>query len=158
MRSWAEVGELSWHSVPFLCIDRWRFSCCKIWPIGRIFPIKPQPVGNPWLGIRFDRLGRAFGLAHSAIDTFVRVNDKHVFAGIEAVDRTDFHAIHILAFDAVFGDYVGQGTTLRSALGTGRPAGTNVACELPIWLPKRPNAQPLIAGDRSRMKIYCFWV
>jgi hypothetical protein len=62
------------------------------------------------LGVRFDRFGRAFRLAHTTIDAFVGMNDEHVLAGIEAVDRADLHAVHILALDAVFGDDVGHNT------------------------------------------------
>jgi hypothetical protein len=34
------------------------------------------------------------------------VNHQHVFANIEAVHRTDFHAIHVFAVDAIFADNI----------------------------------------------------
>jgi hypothetical protein len=36
------------------------------------------------------------------------VNDQHVFADIEAVDRANLDAIHIFATDTIFGDHVGH--------------------------------------------------
>jgi hypothetical protein len=36
------------------------------------------------------------------------MNDEHVLAGVEAVDRADLHAVHILALYAVLGDDVGH--------------------------------------------------
>jgi hypothetical protein len=34
------------------------------------------------------------------------MDDEHVFALVEAIDRTDFHAVHVLALDAVFDDHI----------------------------------------------------
>jgi hypothetical protein len=36
------------------------------------------------------------------------VDDEHVLAFIETVDRTDFDAVHVFAFDAVVGDEIGH--------------------------------------------------
>jgi hypothetical protein len=60
------------------------------------------------LGVGPDRLGGAFGLANATINAFVRVNDEHVLALIETVDRTDFDAIHVFALDAIFQDHIGH--------------------------------------------------
>jgi hypothetical protein len=53
------------------------------------------------------------------------VDDEHVLAGVEAVHRTDRDAIHVFAFDAVFGDDVCHGTLLRRSgmAERGRPSG-----------------------------------
>jgi hypothetical protein len=40
------------------------------------------------------------------------MDDQHVRAFIEAVDRTNFHAVHIFALDAIFRDDVGHGSSL----------------------------------------------
>jgi len=50
---------------------------------------------------QLDRFRGTFRLANAAVDAFVRVDDEHVFAFVEAVHRTHFHAIHVFAFDAV---------------------------------------------------------
>ena len=63
---------------------------------------------NPLLGVRLYGINRAFRLANSAIDAFVRVDDKHVLTLIEAVDRTHLDTVHVLTFDAAFIDDVGQ--------------------------------------------------
>jgi hypothetical protein len=39
------------------------------------------------------------------------MNDEHVLAFIEAVDRTDFDAVGVFALDAVVVDDVGHSTT-----------------------------------------------
>src|SRR5207253_3949994 len=55
-----------------------------------------------------DRLDRAFRLAHPAIDALVGMDDQHVLAFVEAIDRAHLDAIHILTADAGFGDDVGH--------------------------------------------------
>jgi hypothetical protein len=42
----------------------------------------------------------AFGFAHTAVDTFVWVDDQELGSFFEAVNRTDYHAVLVLAFDA----------------------------------------------------------
>src|SRR6185312_9032178 len=63
------------------------------------------------LGVGLDRLDRTFRLANAAVDALVRMNDEHVLAFIEAVHRTDFDAIHVLALDAVVVDDIGHSST-----------------------------------------------
>ncbi|GGA35162.1 hypothetical protein GCM10011499_00560 [Pelagibacterium lentulum] len=60
-------------------------------------------------GIGLDGFGGAFRLANAAIDAFVRMDDEHVFAFVEAVDRTDLNAVGIFAFDAIISNDVGHG-------------------------------------------------
>ena len=47
---------------------------------------------------------RAFRLADAAVDADLRIDDEHVLALVEAIDRADLHAVHEFAFDAGFGD------------------------------------------------------
>jgi hypothetical protein len=49
---------------------------------------------------------RAFGLAHAAIDAFVRMDDQHVLALVEAVHGAHLDAVGIFALDAGFSDDV----------------------------------------------------
>ena len=72
-----------------------------------VFRIHAEPFLEPRLGIRLDRIRRAFRFANTAIDAFVGMNDQHVLAFVEAVYRTDLDAIGVFAFDAVFSDDVG---------------------------------------------------
>src|SRR6185437_9683142 len=67
------------------------------------------------VAVRHDGLGRAFRLANTAVDAFVRVDDQHVLADIEAVDRTHLDAIHVLAADTGFGDHIGHVSVPRAA-------------------------------------------
>jgi hypothetical protein len=62
----------------------------------------------PWLGIRLDGFGGTFGLAHAAIDAFIGMNDQHVLALVETVDRADFNAIHVFAANAIVGHHIGH--------------------------------------------------
>src|SRR5712671_7221763 len=70
--------------------------------------VELEPFLKPGLGVGLDGLRRAFGLAHAAVDAFVRMNDEHIGAFIEAVDGTNLDAVHVLALDAVLDDYIGH--------------------------------------------------
>jgi hypothetical protein len=67
-----------------------------------------EPLFEPGLGVRLDCINRAFRLANTAIDAFVRVDDEHVLTLIEAVDRTNLDTVHVLTLDTAFIDDVGQ--------------------------------------------------
>src|SRR5687768_14539882 len=89
--------------------DVWAVLLARdVRPLGRIGRVELEPGLEAAFGIGKDRLGRAFGLAHAAIDAFARVDDEHVLALIEAVDRANLDAVHIFAADAGIGDDVGH--------------------------------------------------
>ena len=111
--------ELALDAVEFLGVGRRLLLFGNIGPGGRVFRVYIQPLVEAGLGIRLDRLGRAFGLAHAAIDTFVGVDDEHVLALIEAVDGANLDAVHVFALNAVVRDDVGH--VRRKS--PGRPAG-----------------------------------
>src|SRR5688572_5407322 len=77
-------------------------------PFGGIGRVDLKPLLEAALRIGEDGFGRAFRLAHAAVDALVRIDDEHVLAFVEAVDRTDLDAIHIFAADARVGDDVGH--------------------------------------------------
>lgn len=72
------------------------------------FRIHLKPFFEIWFGIRLNRLGRTLWFADPAVNTFVGMNDQHIFAFIKAVDRAYFHAVCILTLDAVIGHNVGH--------------------------------------------------
>ena len=100
-----KVLALCCHPVPFLGIRQRFFLLIDVRPYFGIFCIKAQPILQVRVGVRLDRLDWAFWLAHSAIDALVWMDDEHVLAFVKAVDRTDFNAIGVFAFDTVFGDH-----------------------------------------------------
>ncbi len=55
-----------------------------------------------------DGLGRALRLAQRAVDALIRIDHQEVRALVEAVHRADFHAVHVLALDAVFANDEGH--------------------------------------------------
>src|SRR5690606_29747635 len=55
------------------------------------------------------------------VDALVRMDDEHVLAFIEAVDRTDLHAVGVFAPDAVVGHHIRHRRLLEGAV-AGRPA------------------------------------
>ena len=73
-----------------------------------------QPLLEAGLGVRLDRVDRAFRLADPAVDALVGVDDEHVLALVEAVDRADLDAIHVFAADAVVVDDVGHADPYRN--------------------------------------------
>ena len=97
------------NGFEFLGVGRRLALNRDVWPLAGELLIETQPFFDSRLCIRLDRVDRAFGLAHPAIDAFVGVDDEHVLALIEAINRADFHAIHQLTFDAVLVDDVGHG-------------------------------------------------
>ena len=95
-------------AFPLLRI-RWRgFLYRDVGPGLGVFCVDAEPLFETGLGVRFDSLDRAFRFAHAAVDAFVRMNDEHVLAFVEAVHRSDFDAVHQLALDAAFINDVGQ--------------------------------------------------
>src|SRR6185295_17091224 len=96
--------ELAGYAIKGLGVGGWIALDRNVWPDLRIVCIQLEPVFKAWLGIGNNGFGRTFGLAHAAVDALVRADDEHVVAFIEAVDRTDLHAIHVFALDAIVGD------------------------------------------------------
>src|SRR5205807_5495354 len=80
-----------------------------IGPARGVLAVYLEPLLGHGLAVRNDRLDRAFRFAHPAIDAFVGVDDQHVLAFVEAIDRAHLDAIHVFAADAGFSDDVGHG-------------------------------------------------
>jgi len=93
-------------------IGRCRLLPRDVGPNRRVLAVEVEPLFKSRFRIRLDSVNRAFRLANTAIDAFVRVNDKHVLTLVEAVDRTHLHTVHVLTFDAAFIDNVGQSSLL----------------------------------------------
>ena len=100
--------------LPLLRVGRGRFFDRNIWPDFRVFRIQRQPFLKPRFGVGLDRVDRAFWLADPAIDAFVRVDDEHVLALVEAVHRSHFDAVHGFAANATLVDDVGQSSVLSA--------------------------------------------
>src|SRR5258707_2696112 len=119
---WREVLEFVRLPFPLLRVGRGRFFDRNIWPDFRVFRIQRQPFLKPRLGVGLDRVDRALRLAHPAINAFVRVDDEHVLALVEAVDGTYLYAVHVLTFDTAFIDDVGH--HLLRVVGTSQTDGS----------------------------------
>src|ERR1700723_2687219 len=98
--------ELAFFALEILGVGRGFLLLGNIWPGFGIFAVHFKPLFEPRLGIRLDRVGGTFGLAHAAIDALVRMDDQHVLALVKAIDGADFNAVGIFAFDAGFSDDV----------------------------------------------------
>ena len=107
--------ELVGDAFPFLGVRRRLLLGRYIGPELRIVGIDREPLFGARLGIRLDRLDRAFRLTDAAIDAFFRVNDEHVLALVEAIHGADFHTVHVFTFDAIVVDDVGHLHTLKEA-------------------------------------------
>ena len=83
-----------------------------------------QPLFESRFGIRLYRINRAFRLANTTIDAFVRVDDEHVLPLVETVHWAHLDTVHVLAADAVPIDDVGQlslpfdGTLMAALVGS----------------------------------------
>jgi hypothetical protein len=111
---WREVLEFVRLPLPFLRVGRGRFFDQNIWPDFRVFRIQRQPFLQPRLGVGPDRVDRAFRHADPAVDAFVRVDDEHVLALVEAVHGAHFDAIHDFAANTALVDDEGQLSVLSA--------------------------------------------
>ena len=100
--------ELALDAVPLLGVSGGVALLGDIWPGRGVFGVYLEPFVEATLGIWLDRLSRTFRLADAAIDAFVRMDDEHILAFVEAVYRTYFDAVHVLALDAVVRDDIGH--------------------------------------------------
>src|SRR5262249_54003038 len=107
--------------------------------------VQLYPFLGTGLRIRDDRVDRAFRLAYPTIDTFVRVDDKHVLAFVEAIDGADLHAIHVFAADACFGHHIGHSRISISRLVGVPPA---YSCGWPAG--RKCNGVPSLGGIAAR--------
>src|SRR5262245_30031901 len=97
------LGELVGDALPLVSVGRRLALARDVRPLGGVLPVDLQPLFHPAFAVGQDGIGRAFRLAHAAVDAFVRMDDQHVLADIEAIDRAHLHAIHVLALDASLG-------------------------------------------------------
>src|SRR3984893_12924339 len=111
---WREVLEFVRLPLPPLRVGRGRFFDRNIWPDFRVFRIQRQPFLKPRLGVRLDRVDRAFRHADPAIDAFVRVDDEHVLALVEAVHGAHVDAVHDFAANTALVDDEGQLSVLSA--------------------------------------------
>lgn len=106
-------GEIFLHlaflAVVFRGIGQFVFLCHDYRPKFGIFAIELNPFFHIRLGIRADRVGRAFRFADAAINTFIGVDDEHVFTLVKTIDRTNLDAISVFAGDACVVDDVSHG-------------------------------------------------
>ncbi|CAH2403416.1 hypothetical protein MES5069_370105 [Mesorhizobium escarrei] len=91
-------------------------------PFIGVFGVDLQPFVEPWLGVRLDRVGRAFRFADATVDALVGMDDEHVLALIETVDRTDLDAVHVFAFYAIIGHDIGHQSAPGRPVLSGRRA------------------------------------
>jgi len=78
------------------------------------FNIVPVFIRKFFIGVNC--LDRAFIDAEASVDADFGVNDKHIFPLAEGIDRANFGAIGIFAFNTRFGNYMGhQNSSNRSS-------------------------------------------
>src|ERR1700736_2158542 len=92
-----------------------------IWPDQSIFRINGEPFFDSGLGVRLDRVDRAFRLANTTIDAFVWVDDEHILTLVEAIHRAHLDTVHVLAANATLVDDVGQLSLLPADRGDTHP-------------------------------------
>ena len=64
-------------------------------PDFRILPVKLYPLFHVRLGIGANCISRTLWFTNAAINTFIRMNNKHIFAFIEAIYRANFNTIGV---------------------------------------------------------------
>ena len=133
--------------LPLLGVGWGGFFDRNIWPDFRVFRIQRQPFLKPRLGVRLDRVDRAFRHADPAIDAFVRVDDEHVLALVEAVHGAHVDAVHKFAANAALVDDVGQ-LSILSANRRGELI-NGVLAVLALWLEMNAEKTSVLRLDRN---------
>src|SRR6516225_12472139 len=105
---WREVLEFVRLPLPLLRVRRGRFFDRNIWPDSCVLRIQRQPFLKPGFAISLDGIDGAFRFANATVDAFVRVDDEHVLALVEAVHGAHLDAVHGFAANAAIVDDVGQ--------------------------------------------------
>ena len=100
--------ELVRLPLPLLRVRRGRFFDRDIWPESCVFRIERQPFLKPGLAISLDGIDGAFRFANATVDAFLRMDDEHVLALVEAVHGAHLDAVHRFAANAAIVDNVGQ--------------------------------------------------
>jgi hypothetical protein len=92
--------------LPFVGVGRSGFPFVQYRPNLRKLSIQRNKVALIGRDVIFghDGLDGAFRLAQRAVYAFLGIDDQHVRAFVETVDRADFNAIGIFAFDTGFSD------------------------------------------------------
>ena len=105
--------QLIGYALPGLGVGGGLFLLRDIGPDFRKIRVELQQVLQARFGVRLDRFDRTFRFAHSAIDAFVGMDDKHVLALVEAIHGAYLDAVHVFALDATFDNDIGHLQTLR---------------------------------------------
>src|SRR6185312_9141434 len=93
---WREVLEFVRLPLPLLRVWRGRFFDRNIWPDSCVFRIQRQPFLKPGFAISLDGIHGAFRFANATVDAFVRMDDEHVLALVEAVHGAHLDAVMVL--------------------------------------------------------------
>src|SRR5438034_8255059 len=105
-----QLRQLAGLVFPFVGIGRRGLALGDARPVLRQIGVELDHVlliaGHVFL--RHDRVDRALGNAHRAIDALIGSDGEEVRPFAEAVDRTHVDAVGVLAADARFGDDVGH--------------------------------------------------
>src|SRR5574341_526788 len=109
-----ELVELARHVLPVVGVRRRRALARDVRPLHRVVGVELEPLLGLGIGVGQDRLGRALGLAHAAVDALVGMDDEHAGALVKAIHRAHLDAVHVLALDAVFGDDVSHEARIKS--------------------------------------------
>src|SRR5690606_11109544 len=95
--------QLSGDPIHFLGFWKGVLLRGNIGPFCRIFRVQFQPLIEARFSVGADRLGRAFRFTYAAVDALVGIDDEHVFAFVETIDRADLDAVRIFAANAIIG-------------------------------------------------------
>jgi hypothetical protein len=127
-RLFAEISyEFVEDSVPAVGVRRTLALFQNIWPLFGEFPIQLEPATfRHRIRIREYRFRRTFRNADATVDTFIRMNDEHVFTHIEAVDGANLDTVLIFALDAIIGHDMGHSGSFATSLAAtlGKATGT----------------------------------
>jgi hypothetical protein len=107
-RIWRKILKFVRLALPLLPVGRRRFFGRNIWPDIRVFRIQRQPFLKSWFGISLNGIDRTLRFTNATVDAFVRMDDEHILALVEAIHRAHNDAVHGFATNAHIVDDVSQ--------------------------------------------------
>src|SRR5688572_14580514 len=145
--------EFAFDVDPGVGVRRGSALAGDVRPLDRKIRVDLEPLLRLGVRVRQDCLGRALGLAHAAVDALVGMDDEHVVALVEAVDRAHLDTVHVLALDAVFGDDVShRGRIINAAAASRSKTATRKVIDSPTRIRGKKRCR---AGHGNTMIARC---
>src|SRR5690606_22750636 len=125
MRSALQVLQLSFNTIPVVCIGQRLFSAVDRGKYLREFGVQLNKLNLVFGDVffRINGVGRALGNADCAVDAFIGVNHQKIGSFQKTIYRTYINAVGKFTFNTVFSDDVSHSISSGMNTATARKRG-----------------------------------